>query len=103
MPDPYLDGELVQRADYLWDHMPLKDVAKILPRSYSTLKRWSQKGYISTDVNWRVRNSGSPKKGSVRRVVNLKRHGYTRKQISDKTGLGLRSVSRYLNDYATHT
>jgi transposase len=102
MPDPYIDGDLVQRVDRLWDVMPLRDVAEIVPRHYGTLKRWSQKGYISTDVDWR-KNCGSDKKANVRWVANLKRHGYSRKEISEKTGLGLRSVSRYLNEYADHT
>lgn len=103
MPDPYIDGDLVKRVDRMWDLMPLKEVAEIVPRDYTTLKRWSMLGYISTDVDWQARRSDKEKKASVRRVASLKRLDYSHEEISNRLGISKRSVSRYLNDYADHT
>lgn len=93
---PDIDWDLVERVDNMYDLMPLIDIAKIVPRHYSTLKRWKQLGYISTEIDWQKKRSNKPTKADPFRATQLKRLGYSRKEIGEKLGVSDRTVTRYL-------
>jgi len=99
------DDELVERADYLWDKMPLWKVSNILDVPYETLRNWSKKGWIDTDVT----HEGSDGRGKrnrqrARRAAYLVHdEDYLQKEAAEKMGVSAASVSRYLKMYRTGT
>jgi DNA-binding transcriptional MerR regulator len=98
------DDETVDRADYLWDQMPLTQVSEILDVPYAVLRNWARKGWISTDVSHKGHNNRETRnRRRAHRAAELKSRGYTQKTIAEKMGVSQASVSRYLKMYRTGT
>jgi len=92
--------ETVTRADRLWDVMPLQDVAGVLDVPYSTLKKWSAKGRIDTDVDWsaKQRERAAAKRRS-RAVQLVIRQGKTQREAARIMDLSESTISKYITTF----
>lgn len=98
-----LDQDMVDRADDLWDRVPLTSVSDILDIPYNTLLKWSQRGHISTDTNHRGSN-GRPKrnKHKARLAAELVYDkDLTVREVAERWGVSRGTISRYLKMYRT--
>jgi DNA-binding transcriptional MerR regulator len=97
--------EVVERADALWDRMPLSGVSDILGVPYETLRNWAKAGRISTDVNHKS-NGGKENRNrrrAHRAAYLVHEQGYLQKEAAEKMGVSQGSISRYLKMYRTGT
>jgi transposase len=94
------DEETVERADRLWDVMPLPAVSEVLDIPIPTLFAWASKDWISTDVKWRERANDGKRKSSPSRAAQLvKVKGYTKQEAAKAMGVHPSTIRRYLKDY----
>ena len=94
------DEETVQRADRLWDVMPLPAVSEVLDIPIPTLFGWAARDWISTDVKWKGRANKGKRKSSPSRAAQLvKVKGYTQQEAAEAMGVHPSTIRRYLKDY----
>jgi len=98
------DHELVQRADRLWDVMPLSDVAEITGASMGTLKYLARKELIHTDTNHQAQSWEKRNRERAHRAARLaSKDGVTQKEVADRMDVSEASVSAYLKMYRQGT
>jgi len=96
--------DTVERADALWDRMPITDVSEVLDVPVQTLQGWKARGWISTDVDWKSRARAGERKASVVQAVELVRvKGLTYEEVADELGVSKTTIYRYLRDYKTES
>lgn len=94
------DWETVERADALYDRMPLTSVSDLLDIPLPTLWEWATRGWVSTEVNWKAKANVGKRKASPQRAAQLvKVKGYTQAQAAKELGVSQSTVHRYLKDY----
>lgn len=94
--------EMVQRADTLYDLMPLHEIPNLLPVPFQTLKYWNQTDRISTEVDWQHKQNGAEKKVDPIPVVREVHQGALQKDVAEKYGISETTVSRYMQQYRDH-
>jgi len=103
---PRYDEEVVERADDLYDRMPLSEVSEVLDVPEGTLQQWAQKGWIGTDVNWLSKANRASKRTRkrARRAARLVyEEGLLQREAAQMMGVSQSSISRYLKMYRTGT
>lgn len=89
----------VKRADKLYDLMSLPRVSEIVDVPERTLYSWKERGWISTDKDWRSlcrqEKTASPKRAA--RLVYDK--GLSQKEAANHLGVHQSTISRYLKEY----
>jgi len=94
------DDEVIDRADHLWDTLPLKDVSDIIDVPYGTLLKWSQKGWISTETDHRGNYQKEGMKEAVCRAAQLAHEtDLTNRAAARKMGVTESTFYRYLRLY----
>jgi len=98
------DHELVQRADRLWDHMPLSDVADVLNVTQATLEYLARKQLIHTDQNHQAHERRKRSRERAHRAARLaSKDDMTQREVADRMGVSEGSVSAYLKMYRQGT
>jgi transcriptional regulator with XRE-family HTH domain len=101
---PDAGWDTVDRADELYDRMPLSQVAEVMGMKQSTLDQWQQKGWITTDTNHRSRSARKARRNRerARRAANLVNDkGLMQREAAEKMDVSQSSISRYLRMYRT--
>lgn len=94
------DQELIERADRLWDRMPLTKVSDLLGISYSTLSSWSEWGWIDTEADHRGSYQSKDMAEKVRRAAHLVHdQDRTKEEAAEIMEVSMSSLHRYLRLY----
>lgn len=92
--------ETIERADELWDSIPLTEVSDLIDVPLSVLYNWSQYGWIDTDTvhSGRYQTEGMEKK--VKRAARLAHDtDLTNRDAAKKMGVAESTYYRYLRLY----
>jgi len=96
------DDHMIERADYLYDRIPLSGVSEVTGVPETTLAGWKQRGLISTDVDWRARNGGVDKKVSPQRVAYfVYQKDMSHREAAEKLDVDRSTIHRNLKKYST--
>lgn len=92
--------ETVHRANDLYDKMPFPAISDLLGVPMSTLSNWRQRGWVTTDKNWRAKaRSGKRKKSPKRAAALVHGKGLTQAEAAERMDLSRSTLRRYLDDY----
>lgn len=98
------DPEDVERADDLYDRMPLSAVSEVTGIPVNTLGGWAAKGLISSEVDWQRRGWKKPEKRKrlARRAARLRYdEDLSGEEIAERMNVSRRYVYRLLKMYRT--
>jgi len=89
----------ISRVDELYDTLPLSAISEVMEIPYSTLKKWSRKGWVSSDKNWQARGGPGPKANPRLAVEMCVEEGLTQYEAAEKLGVCQSTVSKYIQKY----
>lgn len=96
------DEKTIERADRLYDHMPLRAVSNVLDVPRSTLSDWKKKGWIDTQKNWTseaLKRTERTKRRAKRAAHLVYEQGLLQKEAAEEMGIAESTISKYLKKY----
>lgn len=94
------NDETIERADALWDRMPLSEVSELIEVPYGTLMGWSQRGWIETDEDHIGAYQQEGMREKTRRAAYLAHEtDLTNRAAAEKMRVAESTFYRYLRLY----
>lgn len=92
--------ETIEKADTLWDVMPLPKVSEYLDVPHATLRTWAEKEWISTEADHRGSHQTGDMPKKVRRAAYLSHDlDLGPREAADRMGVATSTYYRYLRLY----
>jgi predicted site-specific integrase-resolvase len=98
------DKDTIEKAERLWDVMPLTEVSDLIGVPLATLYKWSHKGWISTEMNHCGAHQTQNMTQKCRRAAHLAyEKDITNREAARRMGVAESTFYRYLRLYRNGT
>ena len=92
--------DTLQLVEELWQVRPLTEISETLDIPYTTLHGWSQRGLISTDVEWRGTHQQEGMEKKIRRAAHFYYEtDLTPQAAAEKMEVAISTFYRYIRLY----